>query len=112
MSDKLFRTLTIGGVTYTLNDTTKLEKPTNNGTTGQILVKTDEGSMWQNSSTDTISYNDLTDKPTINGVELSGDITINTGGTAPDGDFVTQDEFDTAIGDINSILDEINGEEV
>ena len=29
-----------------------------------------------------------------------------------DGDFVTQDEFDTAIGDINSILDEINGEEV
>lgn len=58
------------------------------------------------------SYNDLTDKPTINGVELSGDITINTGETAPDGDFVTQDEFDTAIGDINSILDEINGEEV
>ena len=34
------------------------------------------------------------------------------GGSGGDGDFVTQDEFDTAIGDINSILEEINGEEI
>ena len=33
-------------------------------------------------------------------------------GSGIEGDFVTQDEFDTAIGDINSILDAINGEEV
>ena len=56
------------------------------------------------------SYNDLTDKPTVNGVELSGNITINSGGGVPDGNFVTQENFDKTIGDINSILDAINGE--
>ena len=49
MSDKLFRTLTIGGVTYTLNDTTKLEKPIVEGTEGQVLTYTAEGPVWSES---------------------------------------------------------------
>ena len=56
------------------------------------------------------SYNDLTDKPTVNGVELSGNITINSGGGVPDGNFVTQENFDKTVGDIEAILDAINGE--
>lgn len=66
MSDKLFRTLTIGGVTYTLNDTTKLEKPNNTGEPGQLLAKTDDGSHWI-TPTDILDYNMLRNRPRFGG---------------------------------------------
>ena len=47
------------------------------------------------------------------GIEISPEGVISCTvepGSGIEGDFVTQDEFDTAIGDINSILDAINGE--
>ena len=50
-----------------------------------------------------------------NGIAISAEgvisCTVEPGGGI-EGDFVTQDEFDTALGDINSILDAINGEEI
>lgn len=50
-----------------------------------------------------------------NGIAISAEGVISCTvepGSGIEGDFVTQDEFDTALGDINSILDAINGEEV
>lgn len=46
MSGQNFNKLTIDGVTYTAVDPTKLTKPTNEGTEGQVLIKTANGSEW------------------------------------------------------------------
>lgn len=74
-------------------------------------------------------YNELENKPSINGIELSGDLTtadlgikIPTKTSELENDsgyltehqslagYYTKDEIDNQIGDINSILDNINGE--
>lgn len=50
------------------------------------------------------------------GINISDDniisCTVSSSGGGDGTDYVTQEAFDTAIGDINSILDDINGEEV
>lgn len=54
----------------------------------------------------TDDYNDLNNKPTINSIELSGNKTSADLGLQPSGDYATKEE----LGDINTILDTINGE--
>ena len=80
MSKNVFSTLTIDGVKYVIDDKTKLPKPLNDGSTGQVLTKTDTGTEWQTISTDQ--------------------------------NYVLQEEFEEVIGNINAILDELNGEVV
>jgi hypothetical protein len=80
MSKNVFSTLTIDGVKYVIDDKTKLSKPINDGSAGQVLTKTATGTEWQTISTDR--------------------------------DYVLQEEFEEVIGNINAILDELNGEVV
>lgn len=49
------------------------------------------------SSSGTSDYNDLTNKPSINGVELSGNKTLTELGIQPKGDYATKDDIDNAI---------------
>lgn len=77
------------------------------------------------------SYKDLADKPSINGIELDGNITLELGDdsviySAGAGILISdngvisctvqagvqQDVFEQTVGNINSILDTINGEEI
>lgn len=52
------------------------------------------------------SYSDLTEKPQIEGIELKGNKTLKELGIQPEGDYITSEK----LGDIDIILDNINGE--
>lgn len=54
------------------------------------------------------SYSDLTDKPQIGGIELSGNKTLKELGIQPEGNYATSED----LGNIDKILDNINGEEI
>jgi hypothetical protein len=56
MSKNVFSTLTIDGVTYTVDDKTKLSKPSVGGTEGQVLTKTADGTAWQDIAFDGSDY--------------------------------------------------------
>lgn len=120
MSNK-FSKLTVNGITYNVEDNTKLSKPKVEGTDGQILKYTENGPVWTDAENGTIdltpyaktaelsavaksgSYNDLGDKPTI--PTKTSELTNNS-------DFVTKTYVDSQLGDISSLLDTINGEEI
>ena len=66
-------------------------------------------------------YSDLKNKPTINGVEIEGnktaedygiEVPAKTSELENDSGYCTEQAVDEKIGDINSILDSINGEVV
>lgn len=65
------------------------------------------------------NYNSLKNKPSINNVELSGNKTLDELGIQEKGeyllpddikDFATKKYVDEIVGDINTVLDEVNGE--
>lgn len=62
----------------------------------------------------TTTYSALTDKPSINGVELNGNKTAAQLGIQAAGAYATEtyvtESIETSIGNINAILDSINGE--
>lgn len=80
---------------YNYNDTSVLNGNVHTVTLVTPLVKE------PSSSTD---YNDLTNKPTINGVELEGDISLEMLGIQPAGDYasepLTPEDVDELIGSL------------
>lgn len=125
MSGQNFNKLTIDGITYTAVDPTKLEKPSIAGIAGQVLVKTADGTEWQNISagaaytagegisitnntinvdttvvalkTDLFSgdYNDLSNRPSI---------PTKVSELSNDKGFITETDLNTALRD-NAMVD-------
>ena len=62
----------------------------------------------------TTNYEDLSNKPKIGDVELSGTKTLVQLGIQPAGDYATEtyvtEQIAAVVGNINSVLDTINGE--
>lgn len=95
----------------------KLDKPSADGTAGQVLTLADDGSTeWTTpsgggGSGGTTDYNDLFNKPKINGVELNGDIKPSDLGIKDGEDYVLTEEDKQEIADI--VIDKLpNGDEV
>lgn len=75
------------------------------------------GTRWYDFGTGSggaISYNDVLNKPKIGDVELSGTKTLVQLGIQPAGDYATEtyvtEQIAAVVGNINSVLDTINGE--
>lgn len=77
-------------------------------------VDTTRPSRGEKGEAGTTDYTALTNKPSIAGVELSGNKTLNELGIQEAGDYATElyvtESIAAAIGNINSTLDTINGE--
>lgn len=67
-----------------------------------------EGDLAVSGGSSSGSYSDLTDKPQIGGIELSGNKTLKELGIQPEGNYATRKD----LGNIDKILDNINGEEI
>lgn len=67
-----------------------------------------EGDLTVSGGSSSGSYSDLTDKPQIGGIELSGNKTLKELGIQPEGNYATSED----LGNIDKILDNINGEEI
>lgn len=67
-----------------------------------------EGDLAVSGGSSSGSYSDLTDKPQIGGIELSGNKTLKELGIQPEGNYATSED----LGNIDKILDNINGEEI
>lgn len=77
-------------------------------------VDTTKPSRGEKGETGTTTYTALTDKPSIEGVELNGNKTLEQLGIQAAGDYATEtyvtEAINTAVGHINIMLDVINGE--
>lgn len=90
---------------FTLVPTTCAEGGTDNGLDTETVELSGDLELGIGGS-GTIDYNLLANKPQINDIVLQGNRTLDELGLQPKGDYATKAE----IGDINAILDNINGE--
>lgn len=65
-----------------------------------------EGDLVISGGSSSGSYSDLTEKPQIEGIELKGNKTLKELGIQPEGNYATSED----LGNIDKILDNINGE--
>ena len=93
---------------------TKLDKPTTDGTAGQVLTLADDGTtQWTTptgggGSGGTTDYADLANKPKINGVELNGDIKPSDLGIKDGEDYVLSEDDKQEI--VKDVLSQVNTE--
>lgn len=96
-----------GSTMATLTFTGAVETTYNGSTPVTVNIPTGGGSG-------TSDYNDLTNKPKIGDIELSGTKTLAELGIQPAGSYATEtyvtEQITAAIGTINTALDNINGE--
>lgn len=89
MSNK-FSKLTVNGITYKIEDNTKLNKPTVEGTEGQILTYTENGPVWANSDDIiNIPISDITAGSGINVEADEGERIISVDATIADKTYVS-----------------------